>query len=189
MPEMKPTDVMVKAMTAAGASAESIKEAIASVEGRALASGPRSQQLALLDEPNVKRGTRLSETWQPSARAIEYARHRGLSEQKINVEAEKFKNYWIAKSGANAVKRDWEATWRNWIINVMERRYAPNDRSGPGRSAASRRPATGADAVLAGLGRVAARISEGRMATGRERETPQNPDAAGIPNAGRGPTR
>jgi hypothetical protein len=32
----------------------------------------------------------------------------------VRLEAEKFKDYWTAKSGKDATKLDWEATWRNW---------------------------------------------------------------------------
>jgi hypothetical protein len=33
----------------------------------------------------------------------------------------KFTDYWRAASGANARKRDWEATWRNWCRNEADR--------------------------------------------------------------------
>lgn len=33
----------------------------------------------------------------------------------------KFINYWQAKSGKDAVKVDWVATWRNWMLNAAER--------------------------------------------------------------------
>ena len=29
--------------------------------------------------------------------------------------ANMFKDYWIAKSGSDAIKNDWFATWRNWV--------------------------------------------------------------------------
>ena len=32
----------------------------------------------------------------------------------------KFKDYWIAKSGADATKVDWRATWRNWVRNEKQ---------------------------------------------------------------------
>ena len=28
-----------------------------------------------------------------------------------------FKDYWISAAGAKAVKKDWDATWRNWVRN------------------------------------------------------------------------
>jgi hypothetical protein len=36
-------------------------------------------------------------------------------------ETVKFINYWQAKSGKDAVKVDWVATWRNWMLNAAER--------------------------------------------------------------------
>lgn len=34
-----------------------------------------------------------------------------------------FRDYWLAKAGRDGTKRDWAATWRNWVRN--ERRPAP----------------------------------------------------------------
>jgi hypothetical protein len=50
----------------------------------------------------------------------------------INLEAEhrKFSDYWRSKTGAGSAKRDWPATWRNWIRTAAERQ--PN-RPSPGR--------------------------------------------------------
>lgn len=36
-------------------------------------------------------------------------------------ETEKFINYWQAKSGKDATKLDWIATWRNWMLTAAER--------------------------------------------------------------------
>jgi hypothetical protein len=33
---------------------------------------------------------------------------------EIDSQAAQFRDYWIAKPGAQACKLDWEATWRNW---------------------------------------------------------------------------
>jgi len=33
-------------------------------------------------------------------------------------EAEKFRDYWCGKSGKDATKTDWPATWRNWVRNA-----------------------------------------------------------------------
>lgn len=33
----------------------------------------------------------------------------------------KFVDYWLAASGANARKHDWDATWRNWCRNEVDR--------------------------------------------------------------------
>lgn len=50
-------------------------------------------------------------------------------------ETEKFRNYWRAKSGKDATKLDWEATWRNWMLK------AADDRRPSASSGASRQPA------------------------------------------------
>ena len=47
-----------------------------------------------------------------------------MAQARMNTEAEKFRNYWTAKSGAGATKRDWSATWRNWIITAMSEAMA-----------------------------------------------------------------
>jgi hypothetical protein len=35
---------------------------------------------------------------------------------------EMFLDHWRAQSGQRAVKRDWEATWRNWMRRVQDNR-------------------------------------------------------------------
>lgn len=68
-----------------------------------------------------KRGCRLPETWVLPEAGHEYALKQGLSNQAIDIEEQKFKNYWIAKTGAGATKLDWPATWRSWILNNRDR--------------------------------------------------------------------
>lgn len=43
-------------------------------------------------------------------------------------EYECFCDYWHAKAGSNAVKVDWDATWRNWIRRAAERASTANGR-------------------------------------------------------------
>jgi hypothetical protein len=43
----------------------------------------------------------------------------------LKAEHVKFVDYWIAKSGKDAVKLDWDATWRNWIRRAGENSRAP----------------------------------------------------------------
>lgn len=33
-------------------------------------------------------------------------------------ETDKFINYWQGKSGKDATKHDWPATWRNWMLKA-----------------------------------------------------------------------
>lgn len=70
----------------------------------------------------AKRGSRLSPDWQPSEIDHAYAASKGFTPAEIDRHAERFRNYWTAKAGAAALKLDWPATWRNWIISEAERR-------------------------------------------------------------------
>jgi hypothetical protein len=137
----------------------SIPDAIRLVEQEELARSHRQSA-------SRGRGTRLSPDWTPSMLEIEFALDRGMPREFVSVEAEKFRNYWIAKAGANVTKRDWTATWRNWIITTMERSSAPTNYRGqtPRTINPSGRAATGSDAILAGMGRLARRIDQRRTA-------------------------
>lgn len=42
----------------------------------------------------------------------------GWSVEVVRTEAAKFADYWHGKSGKDATKVDWEATWRNWCRNA-----------------------------------------------------------------------
>jgi hypothetical protein len=61
------------------------------------------------------RGSRLQADFQPD---WEYAAEKGLSRSQAEVEFEKFQNYWNSKSGKDATKLDWQAIWRNWVLNA-----------------------------------------------------------------------
>lgn len=65
-------------------------------------------------EPN---GTRIPEGWTLSDENWNYASNQGLNPEEINLETEKFRNHWLAATGQRATKRDWDATWRNWVLN------------------------------------------------------------------------
>lgn len=61
---------------------------------------------------------RLSAEWQLPNTWGQWAIEQGLSRDSVVLEAAKFRDYWIAKSGKDAAKLDWQATWRNWIRNA-----------------------------------------------------------------------
>jgi len=71
-----------------------------------------------------KRGTRLSENWQPDHWERACVQDMGLTEEQIDNEANKFRDYWIAKAGKDAVKLNWSATWRNWCRTAKDRSRA-----------------------------------------------------------------
>jgi hypothetical protein len=79
-----------------------------------------------LKESKKERATRCPPDWAPSESDLSFALSKGLPREKIPIEAEKFRNYWSAKSGAAATKLDWAATWRNWVLSACERAgFAP----------------------------------------------------------------
>jgi hypothetical protein len=77
-----------------------------------------------------KRACRIPPDWNPDR---DYAEAKGLSSQQIDTEAEKFRNYWQSASGQRATKTDWPATWRNWVLNAVDRQ--PRGHSPPNRAA------------------------------------------------------
>jgi hypothetical protein len=64
---------------------------------------------------NRASGSRLPDDWVPSEEEISFAMSEGHDLASASREADKFKNYWIAKTGKDATKMDWTATWKNWI--------------------------------------------------------------------------
>lgn len=65
------------------------------------------------------RGTRLPHDWALPEKWGTWAIGRGASIEMINHEAEIFANYWPSQAGAKAVKLDWFATWRNWMLRKL----------------------------------------------------------------------
>jgi uncharacterized protein YdaU (DUF1376 family) len=65
-------------------------------------------------KPPRSRGERIPDDWEPD---LEFAISEGLNAAEAKTEAAKFRDYWIAKSGNEATKLDWGATWRNWCRN------------------------------------------------------------------------
>lgn len=83
--------------------------------------GPIISKETIPNTKGYKKGTRIPEDWKPSGKEILYAQDKGLSQQEIRIEAEKFYNYWISAPGQRGIKLDWSATWRNWILNNLKR--------------------------------------------------------------------
>ena len=66
--------------------------------------------------PDGKKGSRITFTeLTPELREQAIKVRPDLSPDQIAFEFDCFLDYWRAKAGAGAVKRDWPATWRNWI--------------------------------------------------------------------------
>jgi hypothetical protein len=68
------------------------------------------------------RGARLPDGWTPTHELNATGLELGLSQQEIENETAKFRDYWTAQPGAKGRKLDWPATWRNWLRTAAERR-------------------------------------------------------------------
>lgn len=84
----------------------------------------------------TKRGTRIPDDFTVTAPMVEWAR-KTVPQVDGRLETEKFINYWRGKAGKDATKLDWEATWRNWMLNAAERNGA---RASPRSNGAYRNP-------------------------------------------------
>lgn len=67
------------------------------------------------------RGSRISPDWHLPKAWGEWAVGQGLDELSVRREADRFRDYWLAKAGKDATKTDWLATWRNWCRIALER--------------------------------------------------------------------
>lgn len=103
-------------------------------------SAPHKEDLPVLDLPDqnlgphsgrtkAQRGTRIPANFAVTPEMREWAMA-NVPSLAGSRETEKFINFWRAKAGRDAVKLDWEATWRNWMLKAAE--YAvPNGRASP----------------------------------------------------------
>ena len=75
-----------------------------------------------------KRASRIAEDFQVTPEMRLWASSKA-PDADLMTETEKFINYWIAKSGKDATKLDWAATWRNWILNAKTNQSRPDHSS------------------------------------------------------------
>ena len=78
-----------------------------------------------------KRATRIPENFTPTPDMIQWATTKAPNTD-LRLETEKFINYWTARSGKDATKLDWAATWRNWILNAKTSQPQRMDHSARG---------------------------------------------------------
>ena len=67
------------------------------------------------------KGTRLAEDWELPEEWRQWTVE-NRPDIDIDLEADKFKDYWLSKSGAGATKIDWLRTWRNWARSAFTSR-------------------------------------------------------------------
>lgn len=70
--------------------------------------------------PARSRGTRLPDNFEVTPEMVAWARKHAPGVD-IGRELIKFRNYWTDKTGKDATKVKWVATWQNWMINAWER--------------------------------------------------------------------
>lgn len=85
--------------------------------------GSRDAPLAVA-RTAAKRGTRIPEDFTVTPEMVAWARER-CPQVDGRTETEKFINHWRSKTGKDATKLDWEATWRNWMLGTRDR-YGPS---------------------------------------------------------------
>jgi hypothetical protein len=78
------------------------------------------------NNPARVKGTRLDEHWKPEKLTGEAGKLvERYGQQWAKTQFEAFQNFWIAKSGKDACKTDWQRTWANWIINANPPKTPP----------------------------------------------------------------
>ena len=87
--------------------------------------GEQTQKTSSSVRPR-KRGARLPDDFAVTPEMVEWARER-VPNVDGRLETEKFVNHWRSKTGKDATKLDWAATWRNWMLNARANpRASPN---------------------------------------------------------------
>jgi hypothetical protein len=71
-------------------------------------------------KPKTKRASRLPMEFAVTPEMVAWAKA-NVPHVDGRVETEKFRDHWVAASGANARKLDWVAAWRNWMRNADQR--------------------------------------------------------------------
>lgn len=66
-----------------------------------------------------ERATRIADDWRPTEADIDWQRSRKIPDDLARREAEKFGNYWRARS-SNATSLNWSLTWHNWLLKAIE---------------------------------------------------------------------
>lgn len=67
-------------------------------------------------------GSFLDPNWKPPGGLGGLYSELGLNQTALKQELEKFRDYWLGVSGHRGRKRDWTATWRNWLRNSNNNR-------------------------------------------------------------------
>jgi hypothetical protein len=91
---------------------------------------PKKKNLILIEGggPEPGRPTRVPEDFQPTVADRKWARGK-LGPDAAKVQFDKFMDYWRSKPGAAGWKADWNAAWRYWVHDKIERGETSNSKS------------------------------------------------------------
>lgn len=78
----------------------------------------QTKQKSRAEKTNSLSGTTLPEDWVLSEKNREYALDQGIDPERTH---EDFCDYWYAKAGPDAKKRNWNATWQRWCREAAKR--------------------------------------------------------------------
>jgi uncharacterized protein YdaU (DUF1376 family) len=81
------------------------------------------------EKKSRKTGSRLPGDWRPTQEYVDAAMQLNpdYTREWFSATAHKFRDYWVAKTGKDATKADWLATWRNWVRNDLEYNRGKNN--------------------------------------------------------------
>jgi hypothetical protein len=80
-------------------------------------SNDNNKTISEVSKKMTKKGKRLPDDFEVTQTMLDWAAEKRLSVD-LDIETEKFRNYWVSVPGAKGVKLDWVATWRNWMLNA-----------------------------------------------------------------------
>jgi uncharacterized protein YdaU (DUF1376 family) len=114
------------------------------------------------EDQKSPRGSFLPTDWQPSDAGWTFAIAELGDEHLARRELMKFRNFWFGKVGEAGRKRDWDATWRNWVMKEADNGAGPRNRSHVGlASSGGRSSGTVNASVSTAVARHAARLGIG----------------------------
>lgn len=104
-------------------------------------------------EAAAKRGCRIPAEWLLPKAWGEWAleKHPHWTADTVRAIAKKFHNYWKAKSGKDATKLDWMATWENWCDSDITQRENPPPKSAGAAEHQRAESLAKADRILAAM--------------------------------------
>lgn len=90
---------------------------------------PKTSSSAGAETERAKRGRRIPDDFTVTPEMVTWAVEH-CPDVDGRTETQKFINYWRSKTGKDATKLDWTATWQNWLLNARDR-YGSGARASP----------------------------------------------------------